>query len=291
MSVVRHASPDAFLVAAQPVLARDEAMASSYVAWAHGLTRNPPTDGEYVYFATYGRAGAYGAAVRRGIGSLWVGTSDTAAAAAFAEDLFSPRDETPPALQGVAGAMSACDAFAHAWEALTGRGRALRFHMRNHKLTRVEAVAPPAGAARVANADDVAWLTDAQLDFMREIRLPDDPARMRAMVPARVARGQFWIWDDGGPTALAGWTDAPPNAARIAPVYTLPTLRGRGNATALVASLSQWLLDDGRAALFLTTDVANPVSNSIYAKVGYRPLTDLFHFDFVDAAGSGGASH
>jgi len=290
MPVVRHASPDAFLAAARPVLARDEAMASAYVAWAHGLTRNPPAGSEHVYLATFALGGEFGAAVRRGAGGIWVGRSDAAAAAAFAEDIFAARDAMPAALQGVAGAMAACDAFARTWQTLTGRGRALRFHMRNHKLTQVETVAPPAGAARVASAADVAWLTDAQLDFMREIRLPDDPARMRALVPVRVERGQFWIWEDRGPTAFAGWTDAPPNAARIAPVYTVPDLRGRGHATALVANLSQRLLDDGRAALFLTTDVANPVSNSIYAKVGYRPLTDHFHFDFTGAPGADGAS-
>ena len=42
MSIARHADPMAFLAAAAPVLARDEAMASSYVAFANGLLRNPP---------------------------------------------------------------------------------------------------------------------------------------------------------------------------------------------------------------------------------------------------------
>ena len=66
-------------------------------------------------------------------------------------------------------------------------------------------------------------------------------------------------------------------------MYTPPQARGRGYATALVAALSQALLDEGRQRLFLITDLANPVSNSIYAKIGYRPQSDLFHFDFVDA--------
>jgi GNAT superfamily N-acetyltransferase len=50
----------------------------------------------------------------------------------------------------------------------------------------------------------------------------------------------------------------PPDAARIAPVYTPPQARGRGYATALVADLSQALLDRGRQGLFLITDLANP---------------------------------
>ena len=91
-----------------------------------------------------------------------------------------------------------------------------------------------------------------------EVELPEDPERMRALVPKRIERGQFWIWDDAGAVAFAGWTDAPPDAARVAPVYTPPRARGRGYATALVAALSQALLDEGRQRLFLITDLANP---------------------------------
>jgi predicted GNAT family acetyltransferase len=158
----------------------------------------------------------------------------------------------------------------------------MRVQLRNHKLTRVERVPRPSGAARVATADDIDWVGAAQHDFITEIRLPDDAARLRALIPKRIEQGQIRIWDDAGPVAFAGWSDAPPDAARIAPVYTPPQARGRGYATALVAELSQSLLDQGRQRLFLITDLANPVSNSIYAKIGYRPQSDLFHFDFVD---------
>ena len=156
--------------------------------------------------------------------------------------------------------------------------------LRNHKLVRVEPVPRPTGAARLATADDIAWVSDAQHAFITEIALPEDPARLRALIPGRIEQGQIWIWDDAGSVAFAGWTDAPPDAARVAPVYTPPNARGRGYATALVAELSQSLLDKGRKQLFLITDLANPISNSIYAKIGYRPQSDLFHIDFIDTS-------
>ena len=31
----------------------------------------------------------------------------------------------------------------------------------------------------------------------------------------------------------------------------------------------------------MTTDLANPTSNSIYRKIGYLPAADHYHFDFV----------
>ena len=227
--------------------------------------------------------GVVGAAVRRGLGGLWVGASDDAAAGALADDFYRLREEALAPLQGVVGIRSACEAFAHRWHVLTGRRNALRVNLRNHKLTRVEPVPQPSGFARVATPNDIAWIADAQHDFITEIELPEDPARLRALVPQRIERHQFWIWDDTGAVAFAGWTDAPPDAARIAPVYTPPRSRGRGYATALVAKLSQALLNEGRARLFLITDLANPVSNSIYAKIGYQAQSDLFHFDFLDA--------
>ena len=58
-------------------------------------------------------------------------------------------------------------------------------------------------------------------------------------------------------------------------MYTPPELRGRGYATALTAELSQRLLDGrlfegGRRFCFLYTDLANPTSNAIYERIGYR---------------------
>ena len=278
----------AFLAAAAPVLARDEALASSYIAFAAGLLRNPPTETETVYLATFAEDEAVGAAMLRGLGGLWVGASDAEAAVAFAEDVHVQRGESASRLQGVVGTRSACDAFAHRWRALTGRTHAMRVQLRNHKLTRAEAVPRPSGGARIATADDIDWVGAAQHDFIIEVQLPDDAARLRALIPKRIEQGQIRIWDDAGPVAFAGWSDAPPDAARIAPVYTPPHARGRGYATALVAELSQSLLDQGRQRLFLITDLANPVSNSIYAKIGYRPQSDLFHFDFVDPPADAG---
>jgi len=287
MAVIRHSDPMAFLAAAAPAFARDEALASCYISLATGLLRNSPAESEHVYLATIADGDMVGAAAMRGTGGLWVGASDPAAAA-FAEDVFEGRVETAHALQGVVGIRSACASFAHRWREITGRPHVLRVHLRNHRLTRVEPVPRPLGFARMATADDIPWVSAAQHDFITEVNLPDDAARLRARVPRRIEQGQIWIWDDAGAVAFAGWTDAPPDAGRIAPVYTPPHARGHGYATALVAALSQALLDAGRQRLFLITDLANPVSNSIYAKIGYRPQSDLFHFDFVDASPDNG---
>ena len=61
---------------------------------------------------------------------------------------------------------------------------------------------------------------------------------------------------------------------RIGPVYTPPELRGHGYASAATAALSQRRSKPGREEVLLYTDLANPVSNSIYQRIGYRPVED-----------------
>ena len=84
-----------------------------------------------------------------------------------------------------------------------------------------------------------------------------------------------------GPTCFAGFGGRTPNGIRIGPVYTPPEQRRRGYGSALTAALTQQLLDGGRRFCFLFTDLANPTSNSIYQRIGYRPVTDvdLWAFD------------
>ena len=57
-------------------------------------------------------------------------------------------------------------------------------------------------------------------------------------------------------------------------VSTPPRFRRCGYATAAVATLTDALLQAGRRFCCLYTDLANPTSNSIYAKIGYRPIRD-----------------
>lgn len=52
-------------------------------------------------------------------------------------------------------------------------------------------------------------------------------------------------------------------------------------ASALVAQVSQELLDGGRRLCFLYTDLANPTSNAIYRRIGYEHVCDSAEIDFA----------
>jgi hypothetical protein len=68
---------------------------------------------------------------------------------------------------------------------------------------------------------------------------------------------------------------------RVGPVYTPPAERRRGYAGALVAALSQRLLDEGREFCFLFTDLANPTSNHVYQEIGYEPVCEVTQWRVV----------
>lgn len=71
-----------------------------------------------------------------------------------------------------------------------------------------------------------------------------------------------------------------PNGNFINFVYTPPHLRRNGYATEVVAHISKMLLEEGNKYCFLFTDLNNTTSNSIYQKVGYRPVIDMNHYRF-----------
>ena len=64
-------------------------------------------------------------------------------------------------------------------------------------------------------------------------------------------------------------------------VYTPPEKRGKGYASAVVADLSQQILDSGKEFSALFTNLANPTSNNIYQKIGYIPCGDFDEVKFV----------
>lgn len=73
-------------------------------------------------------------------------------------------------------------------------------------------------------------------------------------------------------------------AARCgAPVYTPAERRGHGYASAAVAQVSRRLLAEG-ARVCLFTDRANPVSNHVYAELGFTAVTDMANHTVAESA-------
>jgi predicted GNAT family acetyltransferase len=79
---------------------------------------------------------------------------------------------------------------------------------------------------------------------------------------------------------MAGYTREMQSVIGVAFVYTPPYERRKGYASSIVAQISQLALDKGFTKCALYTDLANPTSNNIYQKIGYRPICDSLQIKF-----------
>lgn len=91
----------------------------------------------------------------------------------------------------------------------------------------------------------------------------------------------FLLFDNTEPVSMVRKAGKTPNGNFVNLVYTPPSLRRKGYATECVAKLSKKILEEGNKYCFLFTDLSNPTSNSIYQKIGYRPVIDENHYKFL----------
>ena len=199
-----------------------------------------------------------------------------AAAAALATDLAAVAHPLP----GVNGNPDACEAFAAAWADRTGATVTVDRRMRLHRLDALVPPDPmPPGEAVLAGAEHrdlvVAWYEAFALE------IDESPGDVRRQVDDRLAHGGVALWLDGGePVSLAGRTRTVAGTARVAPVYTPLEHRGHGYGAAATATVTRAALDEGVAEILLYTDLANPTSNRLYARLGYKPVEDAVALSF-----------
>jgi GNAT superfamily N-acetyltransferase len=180
-------------------------------------------------------------------------------------------------LRGVNGHVDAAEAFAAAWRAASPRGRtAEQRRLRLYRLGELAWPEPaPDGAPRVAANSDAPLLTDWFAAFVDEVHDTDAGEDQAAGVRDKLSHGGILVWEAGGrPVSIAGVTRQVAGMLRVGPVYTPPELRGHGYASAVTAAASLRAREAGAQEVLLYTDLANPTSNSIYQRIGYRPVED-----------------
>ncbi|MBS2553563.1 GNAT family N-acetyltransferase [Catenulispora sp. NL8] len=185
------------------------------------------------------------------------------------ESLVGVLDEVP----GLNGPAETVAAFAQAWHAATGRQPTVAAARRLYRLTELAPPQPmPPGDARPVGDTDRDLLAEWFTAFAGDVgEAMPDAARA---VDRRLKNGELLLWEaDGVPVSLAGNTTPVAGVARVAPVYTPATLRGKGYAGAVTAAVSRRALDAGYEVI-LFTNLANPTSNALYQRLGYRGIGD-----------------
>jgi predicted GNAT family acetyltransferase len=199
---------------------------------------------------------------------------------AIAADLGSYYMPAP----GVTGPLPASRWFAELWHSMTGDVVKPGMAERIYKVTDVRRPRAVPGSPRRASFSDrdllIEWFTAFELESFGTLQA-DIAERVEGYLELST-RGLL-LWQDRRVVSMAGYGGLTPHGARIGPVFTPPNLRGHGYGSAVVARLSQDLLDGGRQFCCLYTDQTNATSNHIYQAIGYAPVCDVAEFKFTPA--------
>ncbi|BAZ12468.1 GCN5-related N-acetyltransferase [Calothrix sp. NIES-4071] len=206
---------------------------------------------------------------------LVLSCQDLGAIEIFAKDLYTQSLQVP----GVSGQTSEALAFAKTWQNLTGQTYKLGMQMRIHELQAVQPIARANGYLRNATEADRALLLQWNQDF--ELEVFGEQLTNAQYIDNHIKQNTIYIWQDEIPVSFVCCAGSTPNGKRLGPVYTPKEYRKKGYATTCVAELSQKFLDMGCKSCFLFTDLANPVSNHIYRKIGYLPITDCCEYKII----------
>ena len=161
---------------------------------------------------------------------------------------------------------------------LTDSSHRTHVRLQLYRLDAVSPLAPVPGAMRLATQDDFDLLCAWQQAFVREANVREGADEIPEQVARRLKSAGAWLWEvDGMSVSHAAFRATPIRSARIAPVYTPVTHRGRGYAAALVAKMCRSLLRDGRHPLYLYADMSNPTANGVYRRVGFHPVGEHLH--------------
>jgi predicted GNAT family acetyltransferase len=269
LRILDHPTAAALLAHAGAALERSEAENGLIL----GICASPPASmpSPPTWLSIDAASGPVAVALRTPPFNLLLSRAPDEAMDALVEALVARGAELP----GVTAPAETARAFAERWCRARGVTSSVTMTQGLYELTRVVPPASPApGALRLARADDVELVAAWMAGFAVDGRLPGHEGEvLRRSAAARVAGGALFLWDDGGaPVSMASLQGATRHGIRVSFVYTPRERRGRGYASACVASVSERALAGGSRFCTLYTDLSNPTSNGIYQRLGYRRI-------------------
>jgi GNAT superfamily N-acetyltransferase len=182
------------------------------------------------------------------------------------------------ALPGVHGDAATAARFAGQWSERCKSAATPFQGMRLYELLELGEAPRIEGQLRQAGSSDRSLMILWTRAFQEEIGESARGTEVR--VDLGLVAEQLWLWDlNGETTTMAVSREPARGVVRLSGVYTPPEKRKRGYAPACVYALSKHLRDRGYRCV-LYTDLANPTSNSIYRRIGYRAVAEALRYRF-----------
>ena len=182
---------------------------------------------------------------------------------------------------GVIGPRIVAETFANVYSTIHRCTVNLSMKMRIYQLAKVMEPKMANGFFRAAEEKDILilnkWIDEFYLDVFkgRKNVIKDDAAEL-------IRNSDLYVWENNGIVSMVNRTRPTRHGYVIATVYTPEQFRNRGYATAVVSSLCQFILNSGKTFCSLFADLANPTSNSIYRKIGFKPVRDFYDYSFEE---------
>lgn len=279
MIVRRYPTPQAFLEAHETHLLERELEHGRELAYVRGLLDDPD---RAMPCHLYGLVSPSGAIIGHAIWSmgrpLLLSRLDSQAVRALVRRL----EVDKLSLQGVRGPRAAAEDFATEWAAKARVKKSLQIADLLYAARSISMPPPEGGMMLVAKEEHHGLSLEWHQAFVHET-LPDESSEREVLgqrIFSLIEEENLVLWRNaaGRVTSMAAQVRETPNGATISLVYTPHSERTKGYAGRLVAALSQRILDRGKSYCSLYTNSANPVSNSLYRKLGYEFVTRGVHF-------------
>jgi hypothetical protein len=281
MNVIYYADAKEFLAHAGKYLAKDEARYGLVLGIAGAVERFPQLYGkEAPWFCSIGTG--------KEINAVAVRTPPHGVLLAYffgdikvvAEKLVAVVYDSYKTVPGIVAEKELGDMFADIWCKKYATKVVYTMEQRIYRLDKVNDVPMSPGRLRVCTAADKdlvkKWWHSFYIDIggVERHEPEGDPTR-------GIEFGFLFFWEvNGKPVSMAAKTRPTEKGMTVGGVYTPPELRDKGYATSCVAEVSRNILQSGKEFCALYTNLANPTSNSIYMKIGYKPVCDSVEHTF-----------
>jgi predicted GNAT family acetyltransferase len=184
-------------------------------------------------------------------------------------------------IPGVTGHREVTDPFADRWCRNFGTTIESTMAQRIYRLDAVSGVPSVPGRVRLATPADKDLVAAWQRAFMVEAGSPANQNIPERDVTPFIEEGTVYLWEyPENPVSMVRKGRPTEHGMSVTLVYTPPELRRNGYATACVASVCWDILKSGCDFCTLYTDLSNPTSNSIYMKIGFKPVCDSVEYSF-----------
>ena len=211
------------------------------------------------------------------VGLAWHAGDPEAAVLLLIEAIHSRWAEIP----GVAGHREVTDPFADRWCRDFGTSIKSTMAQRIYRLDSVNNVPSVPGRIRLATLADKDLVSEWRRAFMVEAVGPTSQNIPERDVTPFIEEATIYLWEYSENLVSMVMKGRPTeHGMSVTLVYTPPRFRRNGYATACVTSTCRDILKSGYDFCTLYTDLSNPTSNSIYMKIGFKPVCDSVEYTF-----------